>query len=269
MASTKKEMRRNAVKRAKSVLAKEGNRTKLAGAVLICISLTMIMWLFADLSGIILDMIGNVEEYVYYPVARLSLVILILYLVAPLYVGTFRMAGRMLQGEETEIADMFYTFSSGKAYRRALRLSFKIFWRILPIIIALRIHAIMDFLSYWLVFYDETILAVNIGFIPVALFLVLFVSRSFGLVSFAYFNESMKLRKTRKYARKARRGNYSSICAVAYGTLFKLIFSLLTLGIATVVHTIPLAMLTYGALAEQLKEKFDTKTERIDIYGKQ
>ena len=262
---TRKEMKRNAAKYAKETLAKEGNRIKLSASVVICISLTMIMWLLSGLSDIVLDIFGVTNEYLYYPVSKLTLGFLVFFLVEPVYVGTFRMAIRMLQGEETEIADIFDTFSSFKAYVRAFRLSFKMFLRILPIIIVLRIHAIMEYLSYWLVFFDETVKAVNILFVPVALFLVLFACRSFGVVSFAYFDESVRLGKAKKVARKARKGNQKTVCALAYKTLFKLILSLLTLGIATVVHTIPLAMLNYGALACEMKQKIEIYPERTDI----
>lgn len=262
---TRKEIKRNAAKYAKETLAKDGNRMKLSASVIICISLTMIMWLLSGLSDIVLDIFDITDEYLYYPVSKLTLGFLIFFLVSPVYVGTFRMAIRMLQGEETEIADIFDTFSSFKSYVRAFRLSFKMFLRILPIMLALRIHAIMDYLSYWLVFYDETLKAVDIFFVPVALFLVLFACRSFGIVSFAYLDESARLGKARKAARKARKGNQRTICALAYKTLFKLILSLLTLGIATIVHTIPLAMLNYGALACEMKQKIEIYPERTDI----
>lgn len=265
MASVKKEMRLSAKIRAKEILAREGNRMKLSAAVVICASLTIIMWLLSGLSDIVLDIFGVGYEYLYYPVSILTLVCLVVYLVAPVYVGTFRMSLKMLNGEETEIADIFEVFSSFKAYNRALRVSFGMLLKILPIIIALRIHAIIDYLSYWLVFFDETIIALDILFIPIALLLVIFVCRPFGYVSFAYFDESQKLRNTRKLARKSRKGNHGSILALAYATLFKLILSLFTFGILTIVHTIPLSMLTYGAMAEQIKQNYETKCERTDI----
>ena len=66
-------------------------------------------------------------------------------------------------------------------------------------------------------------------------------------------------------ARKARKGYRSCVLGVSLGTLIKLLLSMLTLGIATIVHVIPLSMLTYGAMAEELKRRYEIKTERIDI----
>lgn len=258
-------MGRNATKWAKDTLAKEGNRVTLSAAVLLCVALTMVVWLLSELPGIVLDTLGVSEEYMYYPVSRLTLVVLMLFFVAPVYIGAFRMSLKMLGGENAEIADVFDAFSSFKAYVKALGLSLKIFFRILPIIIVLSLRAIMDYLSFWFVFYDETLMAVDICFIPVALLLALFACRSFGIVSFAFVCEPMRFLKTQKFARKARKGNAKAVCSLAYITLFKLILSLLTLGIAAVVHTIPLAMLNYGALACEMKQKYEINPERTDI----
>lgn len=265
MSFAKKEMRRECEKKARDVLNMGENRIKLACAVLLCASITVLLWLVSSLSSNVLDTIGGMPEYAYYPAAQIMLYVLVIFLAAPLYVGCFRMSLLMTYGEQVEIIDVFYTFSSAGSYFRALRLSLGVFLRILPIIIALRIHAIMNYLSFWLVFFDETIKAVNIFFVPVAILLVMLACFSFGSVSFAYICEDMKLCKARKYARKARRKNYGSVIAVAYTTLFKLVLSILTLGILSVVHTIPLAMLTYCHTALKLKNIYDNNHERIDI----
>ena len=265
LSSAKKEMRREAINRARRVLNVDGNRLKLACAVLICTCVSIIMWLVSSLSTMVLDMIGGVEEYLYYPIASGLLYLLIIFLVAPLYVGCYKMALSMLAGENAQVVDIFDTFSSAKAYSRALRLSIGCFLRILPIIIAWRIHVTMDYLSYWFVFFDITVKMVNIFYIPVALLLVLFACGSFGSFGFAYMLEEQKLRKTRKYARKARKGNRTSAILIAYSTLLKLILSVFTLGIMTVLHVVPMAMLSYGAMAMSLKDKFDINNERTDI----
>ena len=265
MSSVKKEIRQSAIKRAKEVLTKEDNRLKLSLAVIICAVLTVLMWLLSQMTDMVLYIFGVNYEYLYYPVSVLSLVILLVYLVIPLYVGTYRMSVNMLSGQNTEIADIFDVFSSFRAYNRALGLSFGMFFRILPIIIALRIHYIMDYLSNWLVFFEETEKAVDIAFIPLAILLVFWACRSFGNISLAYLDESQRIKRTRKLGRKIRKGNYKIIIALAYTTLFKLILSLLTLGILTIFHTVPLAMLTYGAAADQMKQNYDIKTERTDI----
>ena len=262
---TRKELSCNAAKIAKATLATEGNRVKLSVAVLICTSLTMLTWLLSELPVTVLDALGINEEYLYFPISQLTLSLLILLFVAPVYLGVYRMSIKMLLCESAEIADVFDSFSSCRAYARAIALSLKILVRILPIILVLRIHAIMNYLSYWLVFYDETLTAVNICFVPVALLLVLFACRSFGIVSFAFFDESARFGKTQKAARKARKGNAKAIFALAYKTLCGLVLSLLSLGVAAIVHTIPLAMLNYGAVACEMKRKFETNPERNDI----
>ena len=258
-------MRREAIKRAKSVIDTDGNRLKLAGAVLVCACVTVIMWLVASLSTVVLDTIGGVKEYMYYPIFSAALYLLMLFLVAPLYVGCYKMALSMLFGETVHMVNVFDPFSSAKAYFKALRLSFGCFLRILPIIIALRIHAIMDFLSYWFVFFEITLKMVNIFYIPAALVLVLFACGSFGSFGFAYILEERKLSKARRCARKARKRNRVSIFILVYSTLVKLLLSLLTLGIVTLLHTLPMAMLSYGAMAMSLKDKFDINNERTDI----
>ena len=77
--------------------------------------------------------------------------------------------------------------------------------------------------------------------------------------------EEKKLSKARRCARKARKRNRVSIFILVYSTLVKLLLSLLTLGIVTLLHTLPMAMLSYGAMAMSLKDKFDINNERTDI----
>ena len=271
MAFAKNELRRSAEKIAKDTLCKEGNRMILSVATVICASLTMIMWLLSDLPSIILEMCGVSQDYWYYVASEITLVFLIMFFVAPVFMGTFGVAVRMLLNEPTELVDIFDAFSSFRSYIRALRLSFDLLFRILPIIIVFRVPYVVETLDgfgliHWgFEFPEWGMIVAKIVFALIGVGLVLIVCRSFGFVSFTFLDKNISVRKAVKNARKARKRNHQSIRALAYVTFFKLILSVLTLGILTIVHTVPLAMLTYVTMADKMKQDYETKTERIDI----
>ena len=266
MARIKNNVRHRATEDAQEIFSVGGNQLKLTLCVVLCVAITILVWLlsdFAEIAFLIFDVdLGEILPYI---ASRILLCLLVLFLASPVYVGTFGLAMRMLRGEKVEAVDAFDTFSSHKAYGRALRISLNLFLRILPLIILLRLPYMLDMLAYYLVFpafvYEYSWVAVIIAFPIVALP----VSASFGFISFSYLDKNESVRVCVHKARKARRGNYRAIYSLAYVTLFKLLLSLLTVGVWTVIHTIPMALLSYASLATELKKL----SERTDINGTQ
>ena len=233
--------------------------------MLVCTVVTVLVWFMSDLAIYVLD-IARVESVLAYLLsANLFMYLLILFLVGPLYVGAFDVALRMVKGESPHAVDAFDFFSSSKKYGRALGLSMALFVRMLPVVLAIRLPWIVEMLSYSFPVLMPFVDISYMVFVPIALAIIFFVCRSFGFISFALLDSEQSIRNAIKSARQARKNNYKTIIALSYETLLKLLLSLLTLGVVTVIETIPMAFLTYGAMAQELKNKLENKPERKDI----
>ena len=186
LAKIKNNLRHRAAEYAEKVFSVDGNQLTLTLCVVLCVAVTILVWFLSDfvkMAFLIFDF--SFDELVSYIASGILLCLLVLFLASPVYVGTFGLAMRMLQGEQVEVIDAFDTFSSRGAYGRALRISLNLFLRILPLIILLRLPYMLDMLAYYLVLpefvYEYSWVAVIVAFVA-----VLPVSASFGFISFSY-----------------------------------------------------------------------------------
>lgn len=244
--------KQRAEKKAKDVLEQGDNRLKLVAGLLVCASLTFVMWSISDAAEM---MLWHVLEDVAFCslIANAFLCLLLLFTVAPVYFGLFFVAARMLRNEKTEIIEIFDYFSSPRAYGRALTLAVNVFVRILPVVLVLRAPYIFGMLSFSIEL-PEYLYGAGVTLISVLLsaILVLPVSSSFGFVSFAELYPDISVRQAAKLAKRARKKNYSQVFALSYSTLLKLLLSLLTVGVVTLIHTVPMSLLRYASFAYEL-----------------
>jgi hypothetical protein len=260
-----KNLKYHAQKRAQSTLDSADNRLKLILCTLISTVLTVFVWVFSDLASIVLEMAGSASAVLYSLVPNTLFCLMLVFLVAPVYMGTFKTALKMLKGEECFVADVFEGFSSRKLYGRYLGLSLVLFAALLPIVLALRMPWILTYLSYAVNIDQGLVKLADVLFIPVALLFVLVSAHPFGFVTYSMLDEDISVAAALKKARTARKGNYRSVYALAFSTLMKLLLSMLTLGTVTIIHTVPMALLTYGAMAQDMETKNEIKPERTDI----
>ena len=256
MASNHKNIKNYAAETAKSTLDFGENRLKLVMCCIICAVVTVLAWLLSD---VVVIAFGVFSLTVPFFVSSAVMTVILLFLAAPLYIGTFKMAVRMLDGENAEIVDIFEVFASRAEYVRALALSFLLFLRMLPLVVVIFAPMAVIDIS------ESATQIINLLLAPAAVLALIFAAHSFGFVGFACIDEGLSVSQAAKMASKARKGNYKSVYALAFSTLLKLLLSLMTLGILTVIHTVPTALLTYGAMAQELKNKSEIKPERTDI----
>ena len=247
----KSNIKRNSEARAREALERKGNRLKLAVSVIICVAITFVMWNTSDAVELLVGCFVS-DPTVCYLVANGLLYFLLVFVASPVYLGVFFAAARMLRGESVEIIDVFDSFSSSRSYGRALGLALNMFLRILPIVLILRLPYAARALSGWLEIPKSFADYGSVISIVAALIIVLPVASSFGFVGFAEMHREQSLRQAVKRARKARKGKSSLVFSLAYSTLLKLLLSLLSVGVITGLHTIPLALLRYASLAQEL-----------------
>ena len=210
MTPLKSQIKRNTEAHARFAIEQKGNRFKLAFGAVLCIAITFIMWSLSDAIEIFL------YSLLYNPalcpvIANGLLYLLMLFIAAPVFVGLFFVAARMVGGENTEIIDIFNAFSSLESYGRSLRLCFNVFLRILPIIFALRAPYIIAEIEAWIVFPEWAVKYAFVFSIFAALVMVLPVSSSLGFVGFSLMYPDMSVKRAIKTARRARKKRYSLV----------------------------------------------------------
>ena len=121
-----------------AILGRYANRLKLIEAILICTS-TFLLYVMLDqvyqlvIVPLVDDAVANDSFGVSFVAQIVYLVFrnaLTLFFTLPLCTGALHMASRMEAGEEVYLAEVFHPFSGARAYGRALRASWSVFWRV-------------------------------------------------------------------------------------------------------------------------------------------
>lgn len=223
------------------ILAQKGNR-------LLLIQAWMLLLLSACLCGMLYTSIGLLAGIleVWMPLQWLlpwlAGIPFCLFLVLPLFVGVMGLACAMSEGREALLADVFAPFSSGRQYRRALRISFSILWRFCGLLLLSALtwkgmllvgdgSPIYEWIGGFLVFAEWTV-----G--------LLLVARVFPLLAISYLLPKASVRE-------ARRMTATFPSSVYHGTVFcigqlpSFLLGLLTVGILLLADWLPRVSVSY------------------------
>lgn len=121
------------------VLAQDANRLKLIEAAMICLTpLTLYLLLTSTWRTVLLPMlVPGSAAYAACAIGFWSLLLLLTqFFTFPLLCGLLGMSAAMEAGEQTDLTELFAPFRSGGSYRRALRISFCVLWRLCVLLLA-------------------------------------------------------------------------------------------------------------------------------------
>lgn len=126
------------------ILGRYANRLKLIEAILICATSFLLYVMLDQVHRLVIvplldDAVANNDFGVSFVVRTAYLVFrnaLTLFFTLPLCTGVLHMASRMEAGEEVYLAEVFHPFSGARAYGRALRASWSVFWRVFLLVAA-------------------------------------------------------------------------------------------------------------------------------------
>ncbi len=106
-----------------AILSRDGNRLRLISATLIVATAALPYLLLLQLAGLLLSLDGLTAGGAALISGGVAVLLFLrtLFLTLPLASGLFYLAERMEADEETALADVFHAFTSGAAYRSALR----------------------------------------------------------------------------------------------------------------------------------------------------
>lgn len=117
------------------VLSKNGNRLLLIEALVLSlvplVAYSFVHTAFAAVLQLLIEK-GEADGIVALVTVGflLAMLSLTLFVTLPLLLGVLRMAWRMAEGHDVVLAELFSSFATAKTYRRSLRLSVGVFWRL-------------------------------------------------------------------------------------------------------------------------------------------
>ena len=234
---------RSVLSRAGGVLGTGGNRVKLIVGLLICILATVSALLIVSALSLLVGVEALYATSVFLgALVEVALVlvqfILILLLGAPLCLGLYSAALGMRRGVSVTLADLFTFFDSPAAYFRGWGIIIRIVGRAYPYLILYG----LSFMAY-LTESDIIYGIVGLTALPLILLGLYTTGRSFPFLTFALCNPHIPLGHTMTNAKAMTRKKTLSIFVFRMRLLWRFLLSLLSIGVVTLLHTLPLSIL--------------------------
>ncbi len=247
---TSKMRRRAARARASEVLHLAENRATL---VLACIASAVVSfaayfvaWAFA----LAVSEFSQKDGFGLWLFTQLLTVALLLLLAMPLWLGTYRLALRMVDARPFGMEDYFYYIKNPEKYTRALGISARLLVRWIP--------AILGFWVLQLFFaYDLVGLLLIFFFAITVLLSLLLVGKLCGFVTAAVTDGSMSLDRAIKKGRAVAAGEQMSALRFHFGMAWRMLLSLLFAGVPLILHTLPVSMLASACYIRRLSARDD------------
>ena len=243
---------------ARELLGRNGNRLLLIEALAVLLLFFAMYSLLCTVFSALLHFVlgGPWSVGLAWTVFYAVLFALTLLLTLPTVLGIFQMAKQMYDGEETVLADLFYFFSSGERYRRAIRLARR--FCILLFLLLISSEALYLLFSLFL---PPTIpYALLCGILIAALVLgwLMLVFTRFPLLFFALSGE--------KTAEERSVGRSDCLfCGMRFLLRFLpgILLGLVSFGVLLLIDTLPKMLVAYMCECAA----FDTEKNETDILG--
>ena len=240
------------------ILSQNANRLKLMGAWmlgLLFVPLYMLLWqAFALLPNPLFGM----DNMLLFTVLA---AILTLFAVLPYLYGILYMSRLMVSGEETVLADVFLPFSSPRAYGKAVRVSFGVFWKL------------------WLIFdiaagicYLTAMLAPSNWFAALVAGMLAVCEVLLGLVLclfdyahvWAEFQEGSTVREAAKASRKFFRSCPAGGLWFFFAYIPRVALGFVTLGVLLLADVLPRMCVSYFRYCDMINESMIQLEENTD-----
>lgn len=242
-----------AYRRAGDILALDGQRLRLIEASVVCIvmvSAYVILYRAVFLMGSVMPA-SKAQDLITFGIYAVLSCVLTLFVTLPLTLGLWRLAGKAAFKSHLAPIGLFYYFSSAILYRRALRLSFGAFWRMLCVVLAVAATC-----GTTVHFFAGELLAGLLCGVAVLLEVVLWsllCLRRFAVFAIA-FNEDVPLKAVRRRADLMQRAD--RFCGVRFVLTFlpRVLLGLLTFGLYLLWDVLPRMGVAYFIYCNQIND---------------
>lgn len=259
--------RKRVLAKAKGILGAAGNRLGLIQGLLALALGTVSVLLIVSAVAIVIDLEGiysalGDQEILADVAFLLAEILLLLFLVYPLYLGVMMMAVKMQKNETASVADLFWCFDSARAYRRGMGILFRTLLRSLPFWLVCGLSMAAAVLTL-----DSLYIAVGYVTLPLVCLGIFSTARSYPFVVLALGNPDVPLGDVMRMALRSTKRRFWSIFVFRMQRFAYFVISLVSIGVITLLHTLPMNMIAtaeYGRALALDSANEDEPTERID-----
>lgn len=250
----KQEERKTALERARVVLGENGNRMTLIVGLFVCVfaSFSIVLLISAISLFLDLDALYTENPAVAAILGALLTVLndlLMLFLAFPLYLGLVSVALRARSERQIEAASLFCFFDSPRSFFRGLAILICVLARAFPFLL-LRAALILQGTLQSDLIYAIT----GSAALPLILLGLYTTGRSIPFLTLVLSDERLSLSEAMRVARAATARKTFSILVFRMQLLLKFLLSLLSVGVVTMIHVLPLILLARHEYAVSLIE---------------
>ena len=242
---------REALARGKARLAERGNRLMLIAGLMICMFAAITALLLVSAVSVALDTESMYEALpVVDAVFSATMFLLAVLLVFPVVLGLYGTALSLRRGEAFDFSSLFFCFGSLRSYGRGLCVTLLILAGGAPFLVLFVLSLIATVL-------DADILYGVIGFsaLPLIVLGLYTTSRCYPFLTLALNDPGESLLRTMRRALRLTSHRVWSVFVFRMRFFFAFLLSLLSIGVVTLFHTLPLTVFASCEYAMLLAEK--------------
>ncbi len=257
-----KQMRDSALASARQTLDRAGNRTGLIMCLLLCILATVSVKLFVEAVADVMRLCLPLTEAGASTLAWISYVvplILCFFLVSPLYLGVFSVAMDMIRGKTIDYTLVFSRYRTGRTLARSWHICFRVLVGGFPFLVPLLMPTVPLAIPNLLPWVPKILTLATLPFLALGF---LRSGNAFPFVMIALDHEdaavTLCLREARVLVGDFRGRRHVRL--MRGRMCWRFLLSLLSIGAVTLLHTLPLTILTYAEFSAALiKERGTAK----------
>ncbi len=236
---------RDVRREAGEVLAKNGNRLLLVQALGVCLLFVALYMLLCSCCSIVLSFFAFEMAAILLTIAAFAVitVALTLFLTLPTLYGLFYLGAQAVAGERPLLIDLFYFFTTGARYRRALAMGARPVARVCIVGVAAAILSVAAILwDPW----DPIVLLVSGTLISLLLLGgLLWVLSGYSELYFVFRHPDLPVGEAVRLSKEVRPSRFSRGVRYAVGFLPWLLLGLLTCGVLWIWDVLPRMLTAY------------------------
>lgn len=240
--------------RGAAILGVRGNRLTLVAGLMACMFSAVAGILFLSAVGLVLE-IGapGIPPNVMGLILSVAEVFLALFLVLPMVFGLYRVVLSMRDGEPFEFSSLFFYFGSLRAYGRGLGMTLLLLASIAPCVVLYGVTLIASTTA------SETLHAVvGLSTAPLVVLALFMSCRCYPFLTLALSDSDAPLIQTMRRAIRLTSHRVWSVFVFRMRRFIAFLLSLLSVGVVTLLHTLPLTLLASCEFTLLLAEKQDS-----------
>ena len=248
-----KQQRIVAREEARNCLNAKGNRLLLILGILSCILATIALSIAVDSIFVALNLHSRLGNAVAALCAGSVRFLLFYFLAFPLYLGVVSVSGKLSRGEQADFFSFFEWYRSFRMLWRAWRIQIRVLWAAFPFLAISALRYMTYFHQFPELEYAATAILTS-ALAPILIWAFFSTGRMLLFVRLAVRDEEHSLRSIGKRTARLAKGNMVSVNLLRLRCWGELALSLLSIGVVTLMHSLPMSLLVGDRILIQLEQ---------------